>query len=147
MVVAEGIGLEEASAGADEPSPLQASLSPLATGESTGYAIDQGSGRAAKMVANRLQLLLAEKTYPTGGRALGARRPADRGRTVSWALATAPARFARLNAGQDGVMVSFQPPDIVFVPLPEAINRVRTVPADSEMMLIARTLGICLGGA
>jgi 6-phosphofructokinase 1 len=51
-----------------------------------------------------------------------------------------------LNAGQDGVMVAFQPPDIAFVPLPEAINKVRTVPAGSEMILIARTLGICLGG-
>jgi hypothetical protein len=45
------------------------------------------------------------------------------------------------------VMVAFQPPDIVFIPLREAINKVRTVPADSEMMLIAQTLGICLGGA
>jgi 6-phosphofructokinase 1 len=44
-------------------------------------------------------------------------------------------------------MVAFRPPDIVFVPLLEAINKIRTVPADSEMMLIARTLGICLGGA
>ena len=43
-------------------------------------------------------------------------------------------------------MVAFQPPDIVFVPLLDAINKIRTVPADSEMMLIAQTLGICLGG-
>jgi len=33
------------------------------------------------------------------------------------------------------------------VPLLEAINKVRTMPADSEIMLIARTLGICLGDA
>jgi 6-phosphofructokinase len=51
-----------------------------------------------------------------------------------------------LNAGQTGVMVSFQPPDLTFVPLTQAINQVRTVPADSEFIQIARSLGICLGG-
>jgi 6-phosphofructokinase len=145
VVVAEGIGLEEVSASADEPSPLRASLSPLAAGESTGYAI-QGSGRAAKIVANRLQLKLAEQAYPlvVGPWARGGRPTAvDR----QLALAYGAGAIRALNAGQDGVMVAFQPPDIVFIPLREAINKVRTVPADSEMMLIAQTLGICLGGA
>jgi 6-phosphofructokinase 1 len=50
-----------------------------------------------------------------------------------------------LNAGKDGVMVAFDPPDIRFVPLTEAINKVRTVSADSEFIQIARSLGICLG--
>ena len=50
-----------------------------------------------------------------------------------------------LKAEQYGVMVAFQPPDIKFVPLAEAINKVRTVPADSEFIQIARSLGICLG--
>jgi 6-phosphofructokinase 1 len=145
VVVAEGIGLEEASASADKPSPMQASLSPLAAGESTGYAITR-SGRAAKLVANRLQLLLAEQAYPVvvGPWARGGRPTAvDR----QLGLGYGAGAIRALNAGQDGVMVSFRPPDIVFVPLLEAINKVRTVPADSEMMLIARTLGICLGGA
>jgi 6-phosphofructokinase len=144
VVVAEGVALEDGSASADEPSPMQASLSPLAAGESTGFAIQQ-SGRAAKIVANRLQLLLAEKTYPlvVGPWARGGQPTAvDR----QLALAYGAGAVRALNAGQDGVMVSFQPPDIAFVPLLEAINKVRTVPADSEMMLIARTLGICLGG-
>jgi 6-phosphofructokinase len=144
VVVAEGVGLEEASASADETSPMRASLSPLAAGESTGFAI-QSSGRAAKIVANRLQLLLAEKTYPLvlGPWARGG-RPTSVDRQLG--LGYGAGAIRALDAGQDGVMVSFQPPDIVFVPLPEAINKVRTVPADSEMMLIARTLGICLGG-
>ena len=59
VVVAEGTGLEDAPASADKPSPWRASLSPLASGESTGYAI-QSFGRAAKIVANRLQLKLVE---------------------------------------------------------------------------------------
>ena len=44
-------------------------------------------------------------------------------------------------------MVAFAPPNINFVPLTEAINKVRTVPADSLFMQIARSLGICLGGS
>ena len=144
VVVAEGIGLEDASPSADKPSPMQASLSPLAAGESTGYAI-QKSGRAAKIVANRLQLKLAEKTYPA---AIGpwVRGGAPTAVDRQLGLGYGAAAISALNEGQDGVMVAFQPPDIVFVPLPEAINKIRTVPADSEMMLIARTLGICLGG-
>jgi len=145
VVVAEGTGLEDASASADKPSPWRASLSPLASGESTGYAI-QSFGRAAKIVANRLQLKLAERTYPT---AIGpwVRGGAPTAVDRQLGLAYGAAAIRGLNEGQEGVMVAFQPPDIVFVPLLEAINKIRTVPADSEMMLIARTLGICLGGA
>jgi 6-phosphofructokinase len=144
VVVAEGIKLEEASADAGEASSLQMSLSPLATGEATGHAIE-GAGRAARTVARRLQLLLAEKTYPLviGAWARGGQATAvDR----QLALAYGAGAIRALNAGQDGVMVSFQPPDIAFVPLPQAMNKIRTVPEDSEMVLIARTLGICLGG-
>ena len=145
VVVAEGIELEEASAGADKPSPMQASLSPLAGGEATGHAI-QKSGRAAKVVANRLQLKLAEKIYPV---AIGpwVRGGAPTAVDRQLGLAYGAGAIRALNEGQDGVMVAFQPPDIAFVSLREALNKVRTVPADSEMMLIARTLGICLGSA
>jgi 6-phosphofructokinase 1 len=52
-----------------------------------------------------------------------------------------------LSAGKDGVMVAFAPPNINFVPLTEAINKVRTVPADSLFMQVARSLGICLGSS
>lgn len=50
-----------------------------------------------------------------------------------------------LEVGKNGVMVAFVPPEIKFVPLSEAINKVRTVPADSEFVKIAQSLGICLG--
>ena len=144
VVVAEGIGLEEASTSADEPSPLRASLSPLAAGESTGHAI-QRYGRTAKIVANRLQLLLAEKAYPLAvGPWVRGGRPTAVDRQLG--LGYGAGAIRALNAGEEGVMVAFQPPDIAFVPLLEAINKVRTVPADSEFMLIARSLGICLGG-
>ena len=37
-------------------------------------------------------------------------------------------RAGRRFPGQYGVMLAFAPPDIQFVPLAEAINRIRTVP-------------------
>jgi hypothetical protein len=42
-------------------------------------------------------------------------------------------------------MVVYQPPDLKFVPLSYAVNKVRTVPADSEFVQIVRALGISLG--
>jgi 6-phosphofructokinase 1 len=95
-------------------------------------------------VATRLQLLIAEETFPL---VLGA-----------WARGGAPTSVDRqlglgygagalraVSAGTYGVMMAFVPPDIKFVPLAEAINKVRTVPADSEFVKIAQSLGICLG--
>ena len=51
-----------------------------------------------------------------------------------------------LRDGHDGVMVAFVPPKIEFVPLAQAINKVRTVQSDNLFIQIARSLGICLGG-
>jgi len=120
-------------------------LSPHASGASTVHAI-HGSGKAAETVANRLQLLLAEKVYPMViGPWVRGGQPSAVDRQLS--LAYGAGAIRALNAGQGGVMVSFQPPAITFVPLIEAINKIRTVPADNEMILTARSLGINLGGA
>jgi len=48
-------------------------------------------------------------------------------------------------AGQAGVMVAFNPPDVAFVPLAEVLNKVRTVPPASVFVQTARALGIALG--
>jgi 6-phosphofructokinase 1 len=146
VVVAEGTKLvDKAQAQADKPSEnsLKASLSPLATGDASEHVI-QRSGQAAETVANRLQLLIAEETFPlvlgawTRG---GAATAVDR----QLGLAYGAGAIRALNAGDSGVMVAFVPPDITFVPLAQAINKVRTVPADSEFIQTARSLGICLG--
>ena len=50
-----------------------------------------------------------------------------------------------LQSGQTAVMAAFVPPDIGFLPLTEAVDKVRTVPADNEFMRIAQSLGIYLG--
>ena len=151
VVVAEGAKFMAAPQAQAQPSSpkespkdsLKASLSPLATGDSSEHVI-QRSGQTAETVANRLQLLIAEETYPL---VLG---PWTRGGTPTavdrqLGLAYGAGAVRALRAGKNGLMVAFVPPDIKFVPLAEAINKVRTVPADSMFMQIAGSLGICLG--
>jgi ATP-dependent phosphofructokinase / diphosphate-dependent phosphofructokinase len=47
--------------------------------------------------------------------------------------------------GQYGFMVALRPPDVVAVPIPEAVGRLRTVPVDGNMVQTARDLGISFG--
>jgi len=147
VVVAEGTQfVDKTQAQSDKPSAhsLKDSLSPLAT-DDTGAHVIQRSGQAAETVANRLQLLTAEQAYPLvlgpwvrGGPPTAVDRQAG--------LLYGAGAVQALKAGKNGVMVAFQePPNIAFVPLAEAINKVRTVPAHSEFMQIAQSLGICLG--
>jgi 6-phosphofructokinase len=146
VVVAKGAQfVDKPQVKADKPSAnsLKDSLSPLAT-DVTGEHVIQRSGQAAEAVAKRLQLLIAEKTYPfvLGPWVRGGQPTAvDRQLGIGYGAAAVQA----LNAGKNDVMVAFQPPDIVFVPLKDAINKVRTLPADSEFIKIAKSLGICLG--
>jgi 6-phosphofructokinase 1 len=44
-----------------------------------------------------------------------------------------------------GRMVAFRPPDMVGVPITEAIGRLRTVPPDGDIVLAAKSLGISFG--
>ena len=60
-------------------------------------------------------------------------------------LAYGAAAVRALAEGKAGVMVAFEPPDLKFVPIANSINKVRTVPAQSEFIQIARALGVCLG--
>lgn len=143
VVVAEGARFVETAKAQVKPSSLKASLSPLATGEASEFVI-QKSGHAAETVANGLQLLLAQETYPL---VLG---PWVRGGTPTavdrqLGLGYGAGAVRALKAGKNGTMVAFVPPDMTFVPLSEAINKIRTVPANSEFMQIAQNLGICLG--
>ena len=147
VVVAEGAKFaDHAQAQADKPAAasLKASLSPLATGEAGEHVIVR-SGQAAETVASRLQLLIAEETQPLV-LGLWVRGGAPTAVDRQLGLAYGAGAVRGLNAGKNGVMVAFVPPDIQFVPLAEAINKVRTVPADSLFVKIAQSLGICLGG-
>jgi 6-phosphofructokinase 1 len=143
VVVAEGAKIIKEAQKEEKPSSLKASLSPLATGEASDHVIHR-SGKAAETVASGLQLLIAEETYPLvigpwvrGGVPTAVDRQLGMayGAGAVWAL----------QAGKNGVMVAFVPPEIKFVPLAEAINQVRTVPLDSLFMKIAQSLGIFIG--
>jgi ATP-dependent phosphofructokinase / diphosphate-dependent phosphofructokinase len=146
VVVAEGakfVNGSKARSGREAENPLKATLSPLATDE-TGDKVIHRSGKAAETVAQELQLLLAEETIPM---VLG---PWIRGGTPSsidrqLALVYGAAAVKAVEAGKFGVMTAFSPPEIQFTPLLEAINKVRTVPVESEFLQVARSLGIFVG--
>lgn len=146
VVVAEGTKFVDGTQAQSEKTtahPLKASLSPLATGEASDYVI-QRSGQAAETVATKLQLLIAQETNPLvlGPWARGG-APTAVDRQLGMGYGAGAVRA--LSAGKNGVMVAFAPPDLNFVPLAEAINKVRTVPVDSLLVKLAQSLGIFLG--
>ena len=135
VVVAEGARLvDHTPVQSDQPSvnPLTASLSPPA------------KRPIAEAVATTLQSLIAADFYPMviGPWARGGNPTAV---DQQLGMAYGAGAVESLKAGQTAVMVAFVPPDIRFLPLKEAVNKVRTVPADSEFLRIAQSLGIYLG--
>jgi 6-phosphofructokinase 1 len=52
-----------------------------------------------------------------------------------------------LAEGKHGHMAALRPPDIVDVPIKEAIGKIRTVPPDGNVCETARSLGISFGAA
>jgi 6-phosphofructokinase len=143
VVVAEGATFTGGKEAQAQPSTLKASLSPLATGEANEHVI-QRSGQAAEAVATGLQLALAQETFPLVlGPWTRAGTPTAVDRQLGIAYGAGAVRA--VQAGKYGTMVAFDPPDMKAVPLTEAINRTRTVEADSAFIQTARSLGVCLG--
>ncbi|OPY86605.1 MAG: Pyrophosphate--fructose 6-phosphate 1-phosphotransferase [Syntrophaceae bacterium PtaU1.Bin231] len=122
---------------------MKAALSPGATG-SEGFHVIERSGQVAAEVALAIQRLTDQETYPIvlGQLARGG-TPTVVDRQLGLGYGAGAVRA--LSNNQSGVMVVFQPPDLKFVPMNEAINKFRTVPAESEFVQIARSLGISLG--
>lgn len=144
VVVAEGAKpLVDDGKPEEKASTLKASLSPLATGDASNHVIRR-SGQAAEAVANGLQLQLAAETFPmvmgpwVRG---GAPTAVDRQLALAYGVGAVQA----VKEGSYGSMVAFIPPDVEFVPLPQAINKLRTVPVDGGFVKIASSLGIFLG--
>jgi len=144
VVVAQGAKVLNQKKKEDKVSTLKASLSPLATGDSNSEYVIHKSGQAAQAVAEGLQLRIAEETFPmvigpwVRG---GAPSAVDRQLGVAYGAGAIQA----LEAGSNGVMVSFVPPDVKFVPLADAINKVRTIPAESMFFKVADSLDIYVG--
>jgi 6-phosphofructokinase 1 len=144
VVVAQGAKIINQPKNDEPVSSLKASLSPLATSDSNSEFVIHSSGQAAQSVATELQLRIAEETFPMviGPWVRGGSPSAvDRQLGVAYGAGAIQA----LEAGKNGVMVSFVPPVIKFVPLAEAINKVRTVPAESMFFQVADSLGIYIG--
>ena len=55
------------------------------------------------------------------------------------------AAIQALSMGMDGVMVALNPPRIDFVPIQQAIARLKLVPKDSDFVLVSRALDISFG--
>lgn len=113
-------------------------------GTSHGSRVIDRSGVACDTVALELQRRCDIETLPfvlgpliRGGRLT----PTDR----QLGLAYGAAAVRGLHDGHSGEMVAFQPPQIVFVPLAEGINIIRSIPPESQFILAARALGISLG--
>jgi 6-phosphofructokinase 1 len=145
VVVAEGArplaGLETPAKASN--SAMKAALSPGATDREGSFVIE-GSGQVAAEVARGIQRLTDRETFPF---VLGQLAKGGPPTVVDHQLGLAYGAGAvlALKSGRDGVMVVFQPPDLRFVPMAEAINKFRTVPAGSEFLQIARALGLTLG--
>lgn len=147
VVVAEGAlpvpGTEPATTSAD--TGLRGSLSPgsdLHLGE--GSRVIDRSGLAAEGIALALQRLTGCETIPlTAGHLIrtGNATAVDRQLGLGYGAAAVRA----LEEGRNGVLAVFQPPDVNFVPIADAVNKVRTVPADSLFVQTVRSLGISLG--
>jgi 6-phosphofructokinase len=144
VVVAQGAKILNKKKRKGNTSSLKATLSPLATGQTSSEYVIQSSGKAAEMVATELQLLIAEETYPlvVGLWARGG-YPSAVDRQLG--LAYGAGAIQAIKEDKNGVMVSFIPPNIKYVPLREAINKIRTIPAESEFLEIADSIGIYVG--
>ena len=144
VVVAQGAKIINQAKKEAKASSLKATLSPLATSDSNSEYVIQKSGQAAQAVAEGLQLRIAEETFPmvigpwVRG---GAPSAVDRQLGVAYGAAAIQA----IETGNNGVMAAFVPPDVKFVPLADAINKVRTIPAESMFFQVANSLGIYVG--
>jgi 6-phosphofructokinase 1 len=61
------------------------------------------------------------------------------------ALRFGAAAVRALVEGHSGIMVALDPPMVRYVPLAEAVRRMKTVPLDCDTIRTARELGICFG--
>lgn len=123
--------------------PMKASLSPGATGDSGPHVIDR-TGHSAESVALWIQRLTDHQTYPLVlGSLVHGGLPTATDRQLG--LGYGACAVLALRDGHAGVMTTYQPPDVKFIPLAESINKIRTVPIDGMLIQIARSIGISFG--
>jgi 6-phosphofructokinase 1 len=101
-------------------------------------------GGVGEQVARELQERIGCETRALSlGHLVRGGSPVALDRILGLMFGTAAVRA--LAEGQNGVMVAVNPPRIDYVPLEEAVARMKRVPLDGESVLTARSLGIALG--
>ncbi len=146
VIVSEGARpVASAAASAADADGLRTSLAPNADPEfGEGEHVIDRSGAAAKSVALALQRLTGRDVLPLSlGHLVRGGVPTVVDRQLGLAYGAGAVRA--LQAGEDGVLITFEPPNLRSIPLREALNRVRTVQPASELIHIARALCIAFG--
>jgi phosphofructokinase-like protein len=120
---------------------------PAGGGVSTiGKAIGQAEklGGVGTRVAQELQELTGKESRSVVlGHLLRGGSPTATDRLLGLRFGAAAVRA--LDEGHDGVMVALDPPTVTYVPLSEAVYRMKSVPSDCDTILTARDLGINFG--
>jgi 6-phosphofructokinase len=101
-------------------------------------------GGIAETVASQLQELIGQESRSIVlGHLLRGGSPTAIDRNLGVAFGAGAVQA--LAQGMNGVMVALQPPRLAFVPLQEAIAKLKLVLPDSEFVVTARALDISFG--
>jgi ATP-dependent phosphofructokinase / diphosphate-dependent phosphofructokinase len=109
-------------------------------------SIDQAErlGGIGEQIARKLTELTGHETRTTVlGHVVRGGTPSAADRLLGSRFGAAAVRA--LADGQNGVMVALHDTEVEYVPLIDAVGRLRTVPLDSDIIETARDLGVCLG--
>ncbi len=112
--------------------------------------IGKEAGRAERLggigdkVAHKLQEMTGKETrLVVLGHLLRGGTPTSHDRLLGLRFGAAAVRA--LAEGQNGIMVALDPPCVNYVPLENAIRRMKLVQLDSDTLQTGRDLGICFG--
>ncbi len=112
--------------------------------------VEREAGRAERLggvgekVASEIHALTGKETRVVVlGHLLRGGSPVAYDRLI--ALRMGAAAIRALEEGEAGVMVALDPPFVKYVPIPEAIGKMKFVPVDCDTIQTARDLGISFG--
>ncbi|MFM2419644.1 MAG: hypothetical protein RL385_4367, partial [Pseudomonadota bacterium] len=101
-------------------------------------------GGIGEQVARELGELTGKETRAAVlGHIVRGGSPSSTDRNLGLALGAAAVRA--LIAGESGVMMAINPPNLVSVPLADAVSRMKMVPLDGWAVTTARALGVSFG--
>jgi 6-phosphofructokinase 1 len=111
-----------------------------------GQQYDQAErlGGIGEQIATQLTAMTGHETRTTVlGHVVRGGTPTAHDRILGNRFGAAAVRA--LDEGHSGVMVALNEPNVDFVPMAEAIGKLRTVPVDCDTMIAAREMGVVFG--